>query len=164
MSELTDFLKGRGYRQLPLSRSVVGHFHTQGTLNGRPLEILVDTGAACTCVALSLVRALGISCERVDDAAAGAGGTFEQFRVDGADLRLGSFTPRINSLAGFDFEHVNAPLRANGSAEVDMILGVDVFDAHAAVIDYETQSLFLRVSLAEQSNPPKSPVDHDFET
>ncbi len=164
MSELTDFLNGRGYRQLALTRSVVGHFHTQGTLNGRPVEILVDTGAACTCVALSLVRALGISCERVDDAAAGAGGAFEQFRVDGADFRLGSFTPRINSLAGFDFEHVNAPLRANGSTEVDMILGVDVFDAHAAVIDYETQSLFLRVNLAEQSDPPKSPLGRDFES
>jgi hypothetical protein len=26
---------------------------------------------------------------------------------------------------------------------VDVILGVDVFDAHAAVIDYATRSLFL---------------------
>jgi hypothetical protein len=43
-----------------------------------------------------------------------------------------------------DFEHVNAPLRAQGSSEVDVILGVDVFDAHAAVIDYPSQSLFLR--------------------
>lgn len=164
MSELTDFLNDRGYLQLALKRSVVGHFHTQGTLNGRPVEILVDTGAACTCVALSLVRALGISCERIHDVAAGAGGAFEQFRVDGADLRLGSFAPRIKGLAGFDFEHVNAPLRANGSAEVDMILGMDVFDAYAAIIDYETQSLFLRVNLAEQSDPPKSPVGREFES
>jgi clan AA aspartic protease (TIGR02281 family) len=162
MSELSDFLNDRGYQRLALTRSVVGHFHTQGTLNGRSVEILVDTGAACTCVALSLVRALGISCERLDDAATGAGGAFEQFRVDGADLRLGSFTPRISSLAGFDFEHVNAPLRANGSAEVDMILGVDVFDAHAAILDYETHSLFLRTNLAEQRDPPKSPVGRNL--
>lgn len=146
MSELADFLNGRGYRQLTLTRSIVGHFHIQGTLNGHPVEILVDTGAACTCVALSLVRALGISCERIDDAAGGAGGAFEQFRVDGADLRLGSFSPQIDSIAGFDFEHVNAPLRAHGSAEVNMILGMDIFNAHGAVIDYETQSLFLRVN------------------
>ena len=144
MSELSNFLNDRGYRQLPMTRSVVGHFHTKGTVNGRAVEILVDTGAACTCVALTVVRELGISCERVDDAASGAGGAFEQFRVEGAILCLGGFTPRVSTLAGFDFEHVNASLRANGSAEVDMILGVDVFDAHAAIIDYETQSLFLK--------------------
>lgn len=164
MSELTDFLNARGYQQVALTRSLVGHFHTKGTLNGRSVEILVDTGAACTCVALSLVRVLGISCEKVDDAAAGAGGAIEQYRVDGANLRLGTFSPRMNSIAGLDFEHVNIPLRANGSAEVDMILGVDVFDAHAAIIDYETQSLFLRTNLAEHSDPPKSPVCREFES
>lgn len=61
--------------------------------------------------------------------------------------------PRLAGPAGLDFEHVNAALRAQGSAEVDVILGVDVFDAHAAVIDYPGRSLFLRavadVSAAE---------------
>lgn len=146
MSELAEFLTQRGYHRLPMTRSVVGHFHTQGTLNGRPVEILIDSGAARTCVALSLVREIGLAHEGLGDAAAGAGGSFEQFRVDGGDLRLDSFNPKIESMAGFDFEHVNAPLRAHGSVEVDMILGVDVFDAHAAILDYETQSLFLRAN------------------
>jgi hypothetical protein len=44
---------------------------------------------------------------------------------------------------------MNAPLRAQGSAEVDVILGVDVFDAHAAVIDYTSQSLFLKAVAIE---------------
>lgn len=45
-----------------------------------------------------------------------------------------------------------------------MILGVDVFDAHAAVIDYETQTLFLRINLAEHSDAPKSPIGREFES
>jgi hypothetical protein len=49
---------------------------------------------------------------------------------------------------------VNAPLRANGSAEVDVILGADVFDAHAAVIDYATESLFLKAVTAEPNAAP----------
>jgi hypothetical protein len=53
-----------------------------------------------------------------------------------------------------DFEHVNAALQAQGSAEVDVILGVDVFDAHAAVIDYPSQSLFLRAVAAEPGAAP----------
>jgi hypothetical protein len=149
MSELTDFLTAHGYVRVPLRRSVVGHFHTDGTLNGRPVEVLVDTGAATTVVAMSVVQAVGLHSEWLNREAGGAGGALDQYRVEGMVLKLGSFVPRLAGPVGLDFEHVNAPLRANGSAEVDVILGADVFDAHAAVIDYATQSLFLKVVAAE---------------
>jgi clan AA aspartic protease (TIGR02281 family) len=144
MAELADFLVARGYLQVSLTRSGVGHFHTSGTLNGRTVEVLVDTGAACTVVAMSVVKALGLKSEWIDSEAGGAGGPLDQFMVHGADLRLGSLRPQLRGPVGLDFEQVNAPLRAQGSAEVDMILGVDVFDAHAAIIDYASQSLFLK--------------------
>jgi hypothetical protein len=94
---------------------------------------------------MAVVQELGLSSEWIDRGAGGAGGALDQFRIDGADLRIGSFIPRLAGPIGLDFEHVNGALRAQGSAEVDVILGVDVFDAHAAVIDYPGQSLFLRV-------------------
>ena len=40
-------------------------------------------------------------------------------------------------------------LRAQGSAEVDVIPEVHVFDTHAAVIDCTGRSLFLRALQAE---------------
>lgn len=149
MNELADFLMARGYARVPLRRSGVGHFHTTGTLNGRTIEVLVDTGAACTVVAMSLVQALGLRSERLDAAAGGAGGSLEQFRIDGADVRLGDFVPRLAGPIGLDFDYINAPLRAQGSAEVDMILGADAFDAHAAVIDCASESLFLKALAGE---------------
>ncbi len=148
MTGLGEFLANRGYVPLPLRRSAVGHFHTAGTLNGQPVEILVDTGASCTVVAMSLVRSLGLRFEQVDDNAGGAGGAMTQFLVTGADLRLGTFIPCLSCLAGMDFEHINAALLAQGSAAVDMILGVDVFDNHAAIIDYSGQALYLNASAA----------------
>ena len=51
-------------------------------------------------------------------------------------------------------EQVNAALRANGSAEVDVILELDGFDAHAAVIDHATRSLILRAVPAEPGAAP----------
>jgi len=154
VSELTDFLAAHGYVRVPLRRSVVGHFHTDGTLNGRPVEVLVDTGAAITVVAMSVVQAVGLRSEWLNREAGGAGGALDQYRVEGAVLQLGSLIPRLAGPAGLDFEHVNAPLRANGSAEVDVILGADVFDAHAAVIDYATESLFLKAVTAEPNAAP----------
>ena len=149
MTELADFLVTRGYLRIPLTRSGVGHFHTAGTLNGRPVEVLVDTGAACTVVAMSVIEALGLGSEWIDRGAGGAGGALDQYRVYGADFRLGSLSPRLAGPIGLDFEQVNAPLRAQGSAEVDVILGVDVFYAHAAIIDYAGQSLFLMAVATE---------------
>ena len=43
---LAAFLNQHGYLRIPLSRSGVGHFHTEGSLNGRPVSVLIDTGAA----------------------------------------------------------------------------------------------------------------------
>lgn len=151
MSELTAFLTSRGYVRVPLRRSVIGHFHTDGALNGRAVEVLVDTGAAVTVVAMSVVQSIGLKTEWINGEAGGAGGALDQYHVAGAVLQLGTLTPRLAGPVGLDFEHVNAPLRANGSTEVDVILGTDVFDAHAAVIDYATESLFLKV-IADESN------------
>jgi len=109
VSELTDFLTAHGYVRVPLRRSVVGHFHTDGTLNGRPVEVLVDTGAAITVVAMSVVQAVGLRSEWLNCEAGGAGGALDQYRVEGAVLQLGSFIPRLAGPAGLDFEHVNAP-------------------------------------------------------
>jgi Aspartyl protease len=155
VSELADFLAAHDYMRVPLRRSVLGHFHTNGTLNGRPVEVLVDTGAAITVVAMSVVQAIGLRTEWLNREAGGAGGALDQYRVEGAVLQLGSLVPRLAGPAGLDFEHINAPLRANGSTEVEVILGADVFDAHAAVIDYATESLFLR---AVAANPNATPA------
>lgn len=154
MSELADFMTARGYLRVPLTRSGVGHFHTAGTLNGRPVEVLVDTGAACTVVALAVVRELGLSAEWINGEAGGAGGPLDQYMVVGAALRVGAFARRVRGPVALDFTQINAPLLAQGSAAVDVILGVDVFDAHAAVIDDPSLSLFLTEKPAEPGAAP----------
>ena len=144
MSELTDFLISRGYVRIPLWRSAVGHIHTTGALNGRPVDVLVDTGASATVVAMSLVQALGLHWKPLPQEGGGAGGTLDQHAVEGAFLQLGAFAPRLREVAGVDFEPLNLSLAASGATPVEVILGVDVFEAHAAVIDYDTWSLFLK--------------------
>ena len=55
-----------------------------------------------------------------------------------------------------DLSHVDDALAQQGAASVDAILGVDVYEAQAAVIDYGSASLFLR-----DDTPPDTPVTAD---
>jgi len=142
---LTSFLEAEGYRRIPLSRNGVGHFEAAGTLAGRAIRVLIDTGAASTVVSLSLARELGLTVASLGRMGGGAGGAqLEVFQLAGAEIKLEGATPRPTALYAMDLSHVNAALASKGATPVEAILGVDVFDRQAAVIDYATSSLFLK--------------------
>jgi hypothetical protein len=142
--DLPTFLLGAGFRQVPLSRTGVGHFQTAGRLNGRDVVVLIDTGAASTVVSLALARELGLALHKAPHQGGGAGAArLDVYFAPGADLRLGGLRPRGQALMAVDLTHANQALALKGQSPVDVILGADVFDAHAAVIDYGSNSLFL---------------------
>jgi hypothetical protein len=123
----------------------VGHFEAAGTLNDKPVRVLIDTGAGSTVASLSRIEEFGLPVQPLAQCGAGAGGTnLQVFQVKEGELRLGDVVPKLAALLAMDLTHVNAALAQKGVAPVDMILGVDVFDAHAAIIDYGSASLFLR--------------------
>lgn len=143
--QLSEFLTAAGYRQVPLQRSEVGHFHAPASLRGRSVSVLVDTGADCTLVSLALARELNLSLSLLPDKGGGAGSSaMDVYVVDDASLDLAELPIRPQSLVAMDLSHANAALTANGMAPIEAILGQDVFERHAAVIDYGSRSLFLR--------------------
>ena len=46
--DLEFYLGEEKYQRVPLSKSGLGHFHTAGSINGHPVVVLIDTGAADT--------------------------------------------------------------------------------------------------------------------
>ena len=92
-----------------------------------------------------MVRRLGLELVPLGQTGGGAGGAnLEVFEVRGAELRLGEVVPRPQILVAMDLSHADAALAQQGVAPVEAILGVDVYEAQAAVIDYGSSSLFLR--------------------
>lgn len=145
MTDLAAFLEAARYRRVPLRKNGVGHFEADGTLNDRPVRVLIDTGAASTVVSLALATELNLEMKPLGRRGGGAGGAnLEISQIVGAVLRLGSVVPRTRALIAMDLTHVNAALAQKGVTAADVILGVDVFEAQAAVIDYGSASLFLR--------------------
>ena len=142
---LPAFLESEGYRRVPLTRNGVGHFETGGTLAGQPVRVLIDTGAGATIVNLALAHELGLKLISEGHTGGGAGGTkLETFKLEDVSLGLDHTAPQPKALYAMDLSHVNAALALKGATPVDVILGVDVFEKQAAVIDYGSSSLFLR--------------------
>jgi len=142
--DLPTFLLGAGFRQVPLTRTGVGHFQTAGQLNGRPVAVLIDTGAASTVLSLELAQELGLTLQKAPHQGGGAGAArLDVYFAPDAVLQLGALRPRSQALMAVDLTHANQALALKGQSPVDVILGADVFDAHAAVIDYGSNSLFL---------------------
>ena len=108
---LSSFLEREGYRRVPLARNGVGHFEASGTLAGRIIRVLVDTGAARTVVSLSLAREMGLEVVSLGRHGGGAGGTqLEIFQLQGAELDLDGAHPKPTALYAMDLSHVNAAL------------------------------------------------------
>ena len=142
---LGEFLANAGYVRVPLHRSGVGHFHAQASVRGRTVSLLVDTGADCTLLSLALARELELSLKPLEEKGAGAGSAaMDVYEVEGAALELAQLAIRPRLLLAMDLSAANEAMVAKGFEPVEAILGLDVFEAHAAVIDYGSQSLFLR--------------------
>ena len=63
--KLDAYLGKENYQRVPLSRSSLGHFHTPGSLNGHPVVVLIDTGAASTVVDLGSAHDLGLTANKL---------------------------------------------------------------------------------------------------
>ena len=143
---LVEFLEQNGYTRVPLSRSGIGHFHTDGTLDGRALSVLVDSGAGGTVFSLDIARELGLRLTKLEMRGGGAGAAqLDVYGIREARFRLGKIMPRIDMLLAMDLTHVNEAAALRRSGPVDAVLGVDVLEAHSAVIDYGSSSLYLKL-------------------
>ena len=142
---LVAFLIQNGYTQIPLSRSGVGHFHTEALLNGRSISVLIDTGAASTVFSHDMAREMNLPMTKLPMFGGGAGGAqLEIHQIQAARFVIGDISPKVRAFLAMDLSHVNRALALKDSDSVDAILGVDVLEAHSAVIDYGSSSLYLK--------------------
>jgi len=81
-----------GHLRIPADRA--GHYVTEAQINGRNLNIMVDTGASLVILRYEDARALGLvyGSDKFDIAVQTANGTAKAFRVRLNNVRLGSIS------------------------------------------------------------------------
>jgi hypothetical protein len=144
-SEIAELLSRHGFRRFIMSRTKVGHLKLVGHLDGRPIDIVVDTGASKTIVDLSYCRSEGIAVSDTGQPGAGAGGiTVSVHTLGDVRLILEGLPLRSDGIFAIDMTNTNQKLMMKGADPIRVVVGADVLRYHQAVIDYATQALFLK--------------------
>jgi hypothetical protein len=147
-SAIAELLSRNGFRRFMMSRTQVGHLKLVGHLDGRPIDVVLDTGAAKTIVDLSYCRSEGIAVSDTGQPGApavGAGNmTVSVYTLVDGRLTLEGMPVRSDGIFAIDMSHTNQKLKMRGADPIRAVLGQDVLRYHDAVIDYATLALFLK--------------------
>ena len=144
-SEIAELLSRHGFRRFMMSRTKVGHLTLVGHLDGRPIDIVLDTGASKTFVELSYCRSEGIAVSDTGHPGAWAGETVSNvYTLGDVRLTLEGLPVRSDGIFAIDMTHTNQKLMMRGADPIRAVIGQDVLRHHQAVIDYATLALFLK--------------------
>lgn len=119
---------GQGELQLPRHRD--GHFYVDGTVNGVPVQFMVDTGASLVSVSNAVAQAAGLE-----------GGRQAQFATAGG-TRVGRIVAAHSlTLAGFQLQGIEVGTGLNVGRDEQALLGQNVLRHFDIQIDRDRMVL-----------------------
>ena len=131
---------------IPLERLTTAHICCQLVLNGKPIFLLVDTGASNSCVGQHRVDFFDLHLDKKVVEAAGAG--HEKLTAQKTDKGILETVTgqRLTELPWMvlDLEPINTSLAKNDAPSIDGILGAELLQNGQAQIDYQKAELRLQ--------------------
>lgn len=157
-ADIAKPLAAAGYRQVSLVRHGKGHLVLAVRLNGVEGRFVLDTGATRT-----LVEASGRERFKLGDAlrpagaATGAGGGgIAVHESPGNQLDIGGYSDPAFTALVMSLAHVNDAFERRGEPRIDGVIGADVLERGQAVVDYASNTLYLRPTAAAPAGDPRA--------
>lgn len=145
ISELYKQLSDNEYILIPMTKSLSGHLHLTGELNGVTANFILDTGANGTVIETTRQEQFKMTLTGVEDMGSGAGSVNLQVAdSEGNRVQLGNLTLENFDLKLMSLEHVNQAFEGMGMERIDGVLGADILEQGQAVIDYSNLILYLK--------------------
>ena len=142
-----SFLKSIGYISVKLKLLKTNHYLLKACINGVEGKFILDSGASNSCVCLSLENKFKIDSKETKIKASSATSNMEDTRLSKNNtIELRKWRSKIN-LVSIDMTHINRVLNEKETESVDGIIGADVLKKSKAVIDYESNKLYLKVKI-----------------
>ena len=142
-----SFLKSVGYISVKLKLLKTNHYLLKACINGVEGKFILDSGASSSCICLSLENKFKISSKKNKIKASSATSNMEDTRLSKNNtIELRKWRSKIN-LVSIDMTHINRVLSEKETESVDGIIGADVLKKSKAVIDYESNKLYLKIKI-----------------
>ena len=142
-----SFLKSIGYISVKLKFLKTNHYLLKACINGVEGKFILDSGASSSCICLSLEIKFKISSKKNKIKASSATSNMEDTRLSKNNtIKIGKWLSKI-SLVSIDMNHINKVLNEKETESVDGIIGADILKKSKAVIDYESNKLYLKIRI-----------------
>ena len=142
-----SFLKSVGYISVTLKLLKTNHYLLKACINGVEGKFILDSGASSSCMCLSLESKFKIDSKKNKIKASSATSNMEDTRLSKNNtIELRKWRSTIN-LVSIDMTHINRVLSEKETESVDGIIGADVLKKSKAVIDYESNKLYLKIKI-----------------
>ena len=142
-----SFLKSVGYISVTLKLLKTNHYLLKACINGVEGKFILDSGASSSCICLSLESKFKIDSKENKIKASSATSNMEDTRLSKNNtIELRKWRSKIN-LVSIDMTHINRVLSEKETESVDGIIGADVLKKSKAVIDYESNKLYLKIKI-----------------
>ena len=142
-----SFLKSVGYIFVKLKLLKTNHYLLKACVNGVEGKFILDSGASSSCMCLSLESKFKIDSKKNKIKASSATSNMEDTRLSKNNtIKIEKWRSTIN-LVSIDMTHINRVLSEKEMESVDGIIGADVLKKSKAVIDYESNKLYLKIMI-----------------
>jgi predicted aspartyl protease len=142
---LKNLLKRKGYVPIKLKKINTNHFEVKAILNGVKGRFILDTGASNSCIDIALAEKFMLVVEDSETKAAGAGAIGMETKISARNvLELKNWKYKNIHIVLLDLTHVNTALTEHKAKAVDGIIGADILEKAAAIIDYKTKNVYLK--------------------
>lgn len=109
-----------------------------GTINGEPVDFILDTGAGVTTVDRAFARSIGLPAGQTVSAQ-GVGGTVEAELVDGVSLTIGALKLDKTTVLVLDLASVSRGI----GRPVPVVLGRELFDNAIVTLDWKAGQMIV---------------------
>ena len=144
---LNKFLKTSGYCSVKLIFLETKHYLMKAKVNSVSGRFILDTGASNSCVCISLEDKFKVISQKSKEKASSANSEMTHTKISKSNtIKIGKLEDKIN-LITFDMSHINTALSEKKINPIDGIIGADVLKKSKAVIDYESNKLYLKIKI-----------------
>jgi len=144
---LNKFLKSEGYSSVKLIFLETKHYLIEAKVNGIDGTFILDTGASNSCICTSLEDKFKVISKESKEKASSANSEMTNTKISKSNIiQIGKWEDKIN-LISFDMNHINNALSQKKVSPIDGILGADILKKSKAVIDYESNKLYLKIKI-----------------